>query len=129
MQGRALTQGASFLHSIFYKAKNKTMKFKLVSKSGVVLGGDPVEPSPFDVSPIGEGSADGEPKANPEWGGDRLNLPLLGDKVAGPGVAPRSREPTRQGPQDPRKTFNLHLKSNDLVRFCSSKNGEQNDRK
>ena len=84
------------------------------SKSACGIGGDPVEPSPFDVSPIGEGPADGEPKANPEWGGDRLNLPLLGDKVAGPGVGPWVK-PTRQGPQDPRKNFNLGFGNGDFA--------------
>ena len=58
----------------------------------MVLGGDPVEPSPPDLSPIGEGSADGEilKRTCLLVGGGRLHLPLLGDKVAGPGVAPQT---------------------------------------
>ena len=65
-------------------------------------------PSPPDLSPIGEGSADGGTlkRTCRLVGGGRLNLPLLGDKVAGPGVAPHTK-PTRQGRPDPGKISNL----------------------
>ena len=73
-------------------------------------------PSLPDVPPTGEASADGEPKANlpvNTAGGGRLNLPPLGDKVAGPGVAPRFK-PTQQGPHDPREMLDLGFENDGL---------------
>ena len=73
-----------------------------------------MEPSPLDVSPIGEASADGVvlKRTCRLVGGDRLHLPLLGDKVAGPGVAPQT---PRQGPGGPRKISKIGFKEDDLT--------------
>ena len=88
-----------------------------------------MEPSLLDVSPTGEGSADGEPKANPEWGGDRLNLPLLGDKAAGPGVAPRLGNPHGKGHMTLENISTSFLKRDDLLKLARRRMENKNNLK
>ena len=87
---------------------------------------NPVEPSPPDLSPIGEGSADGVVLKRTclliRRGGIGFTYPFWGIRWLVLELLPK---PTRQGRPSPCKIFNLGFEEDDLVKILLVLNGSK----